>query len=87
MMWIKQKKAYVCFALAVVFLASCSGRSQGAASYEFTNIRRGMLERTVSASGTINPVSTVRVLPRMSGKVERIFVDFNYTVEYRHAQT
>ena len=77
MMWFKQKKAFACFVIAAIFLTSCSGRNQRAASYEFTNIRRGTLERTVSASGTINPVSTVRVLPRMSGKVERIFVDFN----------
>ena len=61
-----------------VVLSACSGGArQGAASYEFTNVRRGTLERTVSASGTINPVSTVRVLPQMSGKVERIFVDYN----------
>jgi len=38
------------------------------------------LERTVTSSGTINPVATVKVLPQMSGKVEKINVDYNDTV-------
>ena len=38
------------------------------------------MERTVSSSGTINPVSAVKVLPRMSGKVEAVLVDYNDTV-------
>ncbi|MDR0322821.1 MAG: efflux RND transporter periplasmic adaptor subunit [Treponema sp.] len=65
--------------LTAVFL-SCSGKKTGSASYDFTEVRRGNLERTVSSSGTINPVATVKVLPRMSGKVERVLVDYNDTV-------
>ena len=38
------------------------------------------MERTVTSSGTINPVATVKVLPQMSGKVEKINVDYNDTV-------
>ncbi|MCL2805132.1 MAG: hypothetical protein FWD26_04255 [Treponema sp.] len=41
----------------------CSGKKAGPASYDFTSVRRGTLERTVSSSGTINPVATVKVLP------------------------
>jgi HlyD family secretion protein len=65
--------------LAVIF-SSCYSKKNGPASYEFTNIRRGTLERTVTSSGTINPVATVKVLPQMSGKVEKINVDYNDTV-------
>jgi len=61
-------------------LVSCSAKKKGPASYEFTNIKRGSLERTVTSSGTINPVATVKVLPQMSGKVEKINVDYNDTV-------
>ena len=61
---------------AAFLCASCSGKKSGV-SYEFTTIRRGTLERAVSSSGKINPVSTIRVLPQMSGKVEKIFVDYN----------
>ena len=65
------------FVSAIILLVACSGNRSGTVSYEFTNIRRGTIERIVSSSGTINPVATVRVLPQMSGKVERIHVDFN----------
>jgi len=64
---------------AVWLLTACSGK-KNAVSYEFSNLRRGNIERTVSSSGTINPVATVRVLPQMSGKVEKIYVDYNESV-------
>ena len=63
-----------------IFFIACSGKKTSSASMEFTNIRRGNLERAVSSSGTINPVATVKVLPRMSGKVEKVYVDYNDTV-------
>jgi HlyD family secretion protein len=66
---------FACLLAAVLFAASSARKK--AVSYEYTSLRRGTLERTVSSSGTINPVSTVKVLPQMSGKVEKIFVDYN----------
>jgi HlyD family secretion protein len=66
--------------LTASLLCACSGKKSKTASYEFTNIKRGTLERTVSSSGTINPVATVKVLPQMSGKVEKVFADYNDTV-------
>ena len=75
------RKNHTCFLiLFLIFLAACSNNS-AKVTYEFTNIRRGSLERTVSSSGTINPVSTVKILPMMSGKVEKIFVDYNDSVK------
>jgi HlyD family secretion protein len=65
------------FSLLAVLSLSCSGGKTKQTSYEFTSVQRGTIERTVSSSGTINPVSTVKVLPQMSGKVEKIFVDYN----------
>ena len=75
------KTAFFLLAPAALFLASCPGKTAKQASYEFANIRRGSVERTVSSSGTINPVATVKVLPQMSGKVEKIFVDYNDPVK------
>jgi HlyD family secretion protein len=63
--------------LVCLIFSACTGRNTGSAVYEFSSIRRGNVERTVSSSGTINPVATVRVLPRMSGKVEKVHVDYN----------
>jgi HlyD family secretion protein len=68
------------FLLMGFVLAACGPRQSGARSYEFTPVRRGTLEKTVSSSGSLNPVSTVKVLPRMSGKVEKIYVDYNDSV-------
>ncbi|MDR2071635.1 MAG: efflux RND transporter periplasmic adaptor subunit [Treponema sp.] len=58
--------------------AGCgSGKAGGVKDYEFTAISRGILEKTVSAAGSLKPVATVNVLARMSGKVEKIHVDYN----------
>jgi HlyD family secretion protein len=69
--------ALTCLVLAVIMATACSAKKSGAVTYEFTNVRRGTIERTISASGTLSPVSTIKVLPQMSGKVERIYVDYN----------
>ena len=73
-----QRKGFIAILIAAFvtgsFLTACPGK-KNTVSYEFTNLRRGNLERTVSSSGTINPVATVKVLPQMSGKVEKIYVD------------
>jgi HlyD family secretion protein len=66
-------------AAVLIGLAACGGKK--APVYEFTEIKRGSLERTVSSTGTLNPVSTVKVLPRMSGKVEKVLVDYNDEVK------
>jgi HlyD family secretion protein len=66
--------------LAAVLSCACSARQTRPVSYEFTVVRRGTLERIVSSSGTINPVAAVKVLPRMSGKVEAVYVDYNAAV-------
>ena len=77
----KPANAAVLLAFLPLFLLLACSTNNSRAFYEFTTVRRGNIERSVSASGTIHPVSTARVLPQMSGKVERIFVDFNDTVQ------
>ena len=62
-------------------IIGCNGPKTVAANYEFTNIRRGSLERMVTSSGTINPVAIVKVIPRMSGKVEKVYVNDNDVVK------
>ncbi|GHU75294.1 hypothetical protein FACS189461_1280 [Spirochaetia bacterium] len=68
-------------ALSVVLSGCGVKQGSGGKSYEFTAVSRGTLEKTVSSTGTLNPVSTVKVLPRMSGKVEKIFTDYNAEVK------
>ncbi|MHB9291740.1 putative HlyD family secretion protein [Hollandina sp. SP2] len=61
--------------------AKGSGTAPGrSGTYEFTTLTRGTLEKTVSSSGSLKPVATVEVVPRMSGKVERVYVDYNEAI-------
>ncbi|MCL2209442.1 MAG: efflux RND transporter periplasmic adaptor subunit [Treponema sp.] len=67
--------------LIISFFCMCSGGKTRSVTYEYTVIRLSTLERTVTSSGTINPVAIVKVLPRMSGRVEKVFVNNNDTVK------
>lgn len=49
-------------------------------SYRTGKIERGSLQATVSASGTVNPVTQVSVGTQVSGQIKELFVDFNSEV-------
>lgn len=53
----------------------------GGKSYEYTKIARGSIEKTVSASGTLEATSEVDVLSQMSGRVEKVYATYNQTVK------
>ena len=67
------------FMFIFIALTGCRNNSNSTV-YEFIAVNRSTLERTVSSTGTLHPVAIVRVLPRMSGKVEMIYTDFNSIV-------
>ena len=45
--------------------------------YELATIKRGTIESLVSSSGTLATVSSISVLSQMSGRVERVYADYN----------
>ena len=49
--------------------------------YKFGTVTQGDVEQTVSANGTINPVTLVSVGTQVSGRVSKLYVDFNDKVE------
>ena len=49
--------------------------------YRLDEVTRGDVEQTVSANGTLNPVSLVSVGTQISGIVRKLYVDFNDRVE------
>ncbi|MDR0377446.1 MAG: efflux RND transporter periplasmic adaptor subunit [Spirochaetaceae bacterium] len=62
--------------------AGCaSGKTGAVKDYEFAKVSRGTLEKTISAAGSLKPVATVKVLARMSGKVEKIYADYNDVIQ------
>jgi HlyD family secretion protein len=46
-------------------------------AYRFATVERGNLQSTVSATGTLNAVTTVSVGTQVSGQVSELLVDFN----------
>ena len=50
-------------------------------SYRTAKIERGPLQATVSASGTVNPVTQVSVGTQVSGQIKELYVDFNSEVK------
>jgi len=49
--------------------------------YKFGTVAQGDIEQAVSANGTINPVTLVSVGTQVSGRVSKLYVDFNDKVE------
>lgn len=55
--------------------------AQASRTYRFVEVERGDLESVVSATGTLDPVTTVSVGTQVSGQIAEIYVDFNDRVE------
>jgi len=49
--------------------------------YRFQQLSRGDVTQTISANGTLNPVTLVNVGTQVSGRVSKLYVDFNDEVE------
>src|SRR5262249_47192003 len=59
-------------------------KSQDAgAQFEVAMVSRGDLTKVVTATGQLNPRTTVQVSSQISGMIQRIFVDFNSVVAKR----
>ena len=63
----------------IVILTGCARQSvsAGKPTYVYSSISRGSIQKTVSSSGSLEPVSTVKVLAQMSGIVEKVYADYN----------
>ena len=52
-----------------------------APAYKFATVESGPITASVSATGTLNPVSSVQVSSQISGQLREILVDFNSNVK------
>ena len=81
----KTKTRKIIFVIIVVALGfkSCSGgiKKLTPEMFEMAPAKIANIKKTVSASGTINPVSIVTVGAQVSGIVRKIYKDFNDTVK------
>ena len=73
---------YIHFALftaAITVLTACG--SKPTAEYQTTTVEKGNISTTVTATGTIEPVTSVEVGTQVSGIVAKIYVDYNSVVK------
>lgn len=67
----------VVVAAAVAVWAYQDSREGGEAAFRTAAVERQSIRQTVSATGTLNAVSTVSVGTQVSGQVAELYVDFN----------
>ena len=79
----KKHLALVAAALVVVACAGFYfwGDSASAAPYMTSRVERGNLRNTVTATGTLQAVTTVQVGSQVSGTISNLYADFNSTVK------
>jgi HlyD family secretion protein len=78
----RQKKSFI--AIGLVLILSIVGMlvhrlafAKETTTYRFAAIERGNMQSTVSATGTLNAVTTVSVGTQVSGQVSQLLADFN----------
>ena len=72
--------AVLLLALATGGVIFYYGRSEPPPKYKLEKITRGAIVASVTASGTVNAVTTVLVGTQVSGTIKSIYVDFNSLV-------
>ena len=78
------KKLLFSCSLAVLAVVSCLGVSsckKEGASYQTERIAQGDIVQKITASGIINPISTVDIGTQVSGIISEIYVDYNSKVK------
>lgn len=63
-----------------LLLASC-GKSDYNVSYRTEQVRKGDISTSITATGTIEPVTKVEVGTQVSGIIDKIYVDYNSEVK------
>jgi HlyD family secretion protein len=82
---IMRKKSFIALVLvallAVIGVFVARAQARQATTYRFTTVGRGDIQSKVSATGTLNAVTTVSVGTQVSGQVSTLLVDYNATVK------
>lgn len=63
--------------LIAVLVSTRRGAGSDETSFRFVAVERGDVEQVVSATGTLDAVTTVQVGTQVSGIIDEIYVDFN----------
>ena len=81
----KNKKLWIAVgvvALAVVaYLLLSGGKKEEKVEFETAKVEQGNIQTTITATGTIEPVTSVTVGTQVSGIVSKLYVDYNSVVK------
>ena len=83
----KRKITYIIIAVAAVALAAliisrCSHKNRKTETvYETEAVTIGSIGKTITATGTVEPISKVEVGTQVSGNIAKIYVDYNSVVK------
>ena len=66
--------------LVVVWAVSGGGGSAEGQAFRLAPISKGNIRATVSSTGTLNPLNTVKVGSQVSGMIQALYVDYNSPV-------
>ena len=83
----KRKITYIIIAVAAVALAAflisrCSHKNRKTETvYETEAVTTGSIGKTITATGTVEPISKVEVGTQVSGNIAKIYVDYNSVVK------
>lgn len=68
-------------ALVIIYFLFFNNTSAESNAFTFAKITRGNLSTTNTSTGTLQAVLTVDVGTQVSGRIDKIFVDYNYNVK------
>lgn len=78
-------RKYLIYGIALLAIIGISykllNRTTGGTTYKTQKIENGDIMESITASGTINPLSTVSVGSQASGRIAEIYVDYNSEVK------
>jgi HlyD family secretion protein len=81
----KNKKLWIAIgviALAVIaYLLLSGGKKEEKVEFETAKVDQGNIQTTITATGTIEPVTSVTVGTQVSGIVSKLYVDYNSVVK------
>jgi HlyD family secretion protein len=63
--------------IAIIAIAFDIAQSPGDIRYKTKKATRGTIEKTISSSGVLSPVTTVDIGTQVSGTIARVYADFN----------
>ena len=81
----KNKKLWIAVAVIAVaivaYLLMSGGKKEEKVEYETAKVDQGNIQTTITATGTIEPVTSVTVGTQVSGIVSKLYVDYNSVVK------